>query len=222
LNIDAVAGATEDQACSHSFGESTCLSQDQSSISFLHDMISSHLCANFFLILPWKIDKVVVLGADEEGNGGLVETPALTIPLFDAVESAFPSQVKHEENCHCIITDEWQHVDEFALSTKVPYRKGDLSIPNRDGLLHKVDTCIPLVSAFKAVFLQVSTKGLNVVFVPAALDVFDHQTCLADLRIPDHANLYDDTTLVLWSLLPLLIWILSLIPLLTGEARAWP
>jgi hypothetical protein len=44
------------------------------------------------------------------------------------------------------------------------------------------------------------TECLDVVFVPAALDVFDHQAGLADLRISDHANLDYHTGVLVGSL----------------------
>lgn len=46
------------------------------------------------------------------------------------------------------------------------------------------------------------TQCLNVILVPAALDVFHHQTRFADLGIADHADLDDDAR-VLLCLLPL-------------------
>jgi hypothetical protein len=48
------------------------------------------------------------------------------------------------------------------------------------------------------------TQRLNVVFVPAALDIFDHQTGLSNLRVADHANLDDDTSVLVRFLLLLL------------------
>jgi hypothetical protein len=59
---------------------------------------------------------------------------------------------------------EREHVDELALSAKIPDGEGDLGIADRDGLFHKVDA-----------------ERLNVIFVEAAFDVADHQTCLANL-----------------------------------------
>lgn len=46
-----------------------------------------------------------------------VETPGLTIPLLHAVQRRFSCQIKHEKDGDCIITDEGQHRDEFALAT---------------------------------------------------------------------------------------------------------
>ena len=63
---------------------------------------------------------MVVFCADQEWNGGLVEAPALTVPLFDGVECALAGQVEHEEDCDGIITDKGQHVDEFALTAQIP------------------------------------------------------------------------------------------------------
>ena len=36
---------------------------------------------------------------------------------------------------------------------------------------------------------QLLTQGLDIVLVEGTLDVFDHQTRLADLRVADHADL---------------------------------
>lgn len=46
------------------------------------------------------------------------------------------------------------------------------------------------------------TERLNVVLIPAALDILDHQARLPDLRIPDHAH-FDYHTRIL--LLPLAV-----------------
>lgn len=42
------------------------------------------------------------------------------------------------------------------------------------------------------------TKGLNIVLVEATLYVFNHQTCLANLRVPDHADFDDDAARKAW------------------------
>ena len=62
------------------------------------------------------------------------------------------------------------------------------------------------------------TQSLNVVFVPAALDILDHQGGLADLRITDHSNLDDDASILL-GLLPLGI-LVAVVAVLTVQARA--
>jgi hypothetical protein len=67
----------------------------------------------------------------------------------------------------------------------------------------------PVAVSKVAVELQMfRTKCLNVIFVPAALNVFHHQTSLANLRISDHADLNNDAGILVcrlwWSLLLLL------------------
>lgn len=62
------------------------------------------------------------------------------------------------------------------------------------------------------------TQSLNVVFIPAALDVLDHQGGLADLRIADHSNL-DDNASILLGLLPLGI-LIAVVAVLTVQTRA--
>ena len=118
---------------------------------------------------------MVVLCADEDGDGRLVEAAALAVPLLDAVESALARQVEHEEDGDGVVADEWQHVDKLALAAEVPYGERDFCIADRDGLLHKVDA-----------------ERLDIVLVPAALDVLDHEGRLADLRVANHADLDDD------------------------------
>ena len=88
------------------------------------------LVGNFFLLFSWEVDKGIIFCANKEWNGGFVEATTLTIPLFDRIESTLTSEVKHKENGDSIVADEWQHVDEFALTTQVPDGESDLSVPN--------------------------------------------------------------------------------------------
>ena len=80
----------------------------------------TYLIRDLFLIFSRKIDKMVVLRADEERNGGLVETPTLPVPFLDGVESALARQVEHEQDSDSVIANERQHVDEFPLTSKIP------------------------------------------------------------------------------------------------------
>ena len=102
---------------------------------------STHLIAYLFLILSWKIDEMIVFGANQEGNSSLVEASTLSVPLLDAVERRLPRKVEHEEDGNSVITDERKHVDELALTTKIPDGEGDFGIAYRDCLFHEVDTC---------------------------------------------------------------------------------
>ena len=79
-----------------------------------------YLCGYLFLLLSREIDKVVVLCADQEGYGGLVKAPTLAVPFLDGVECALPGQVEHEEDGDGVVADEGEHVDEFALTPKIP------------------------------------------------------------------------------------------------------
>ena len=135
----------------------------------------SYLIRDLLLVLPGKVHKVVVFGAYQDRDGGLVEAAALAVPLLDAVQGALPGQVEHEEDGDGVVADEGQHVDELALAAEVPDAEGDLGVADADGLLHEVDA-----------------EGLDVVLVPAALDVLDHQTGLAYLGVAHHAHLDDD------------------------------
>lgn len=118
---------------------------------------------------------MVILGANQDGNSCLVETPALTVPLLDAVESTLARQVEHEKDGYRVVADEGQHVDELALAAQIPDTEGDFGVPDADSLFH-----------------EVYTEGLDVVLVPATLDIFDHEGGLADLRVTDHPDLDHD------------------------------
>lgn len=133
---------------------------------------TTYLIGNLLLVLDWKVDKVVVLCADQDGNCRLVESAALAIPLLDAVERALARQVKHEEDSDCVIAHQRQHVDKLALAAQVPDGKGDFGVADGNGLFHEIDT-----------------QRLDVVLVPASLHVFDHERRLADLGIANHADL---------------------------------
>lgn len=88
------------------------------------------LCADLFLIFLGKADEMIILGANEKGNGSLVESSPLPVPFLDTVQSALSCQVKHEQYCDRIITDQRQHVDEFSLSTEIPDGERDLGVPD--------------------------------------------------------------------------------------------
>lgn len=115
---------------------------------------------------------MVILGTDKNGNGRLVEPSALPIPLLDTVECALPREIKHEQDGDSVVAHERQHVDKLSLTTKIPDAEGDFSVAYADSLLHEIDT-----------------QRLDVVLIPATLDVFDHQARLADLCIAHHADL---------------------------------
>lgn len=119
---------------------------------------------------------MVVFGADQKGDGGLIEAACLAIPLLDRVERGFARQVKHEQDGDGVVAYERKHVDEFALASEIPDAERDLGVADRDGLLHKVDA-----------------EGLDVVLVEGSLDVANHEGCLADLRVANHANFEDHT-----------------------------
>lgn len=85
---------------------------------------------------------MIVLGTDKKRDGSFIEASALAVPLFYAVQSGFSGKVEHEQDCDSIIADKGQHIHEFPLSTKIPNREGDLSIPYGNGLLHEVHTWI--------------------------------------------------------------------------------
>ena len=149
---------------------------------------------------------MVVLGSNQERDGGLVEAAALSVPLFDAVEGGFAREIEHEEDGDCVVADEGQHVDEFALSTQIPDAEGDFGVPDANRLLHEVHPCAIMLVVLSQwlVLLGGHTQCLDVVLVPAALDVFDHQTRLAYLSVSHHAY-FDHHARVLLCLLPLSI-----------------
>ena len=122
LHVDTVAGAAEDETGFHGLGESLCLIRD------------------FLLLLSRKVDKVVVLCADQEGYRGLVKASSLAVPFLDGVEGALAGQIEHEQDGDGVVADERQHVDKLALATEIPDGEGDFRVPNGDGLLHEIDT----------------------------------------------------------------------------------
>lgn len=157
LHIDTVRSATKYQCGTHRLGE------------------SSSLVGYFLLLFAGEIDEVVILGAHEDWNSGLVEASTLPIPFLNAVKGALASEVKHEQDGNRIVANQGKHVDELALATQVPDAEGDLGVADADCLLHEIDA-----------------QGLDVVLVPAALHILDHQACLADLGITNHADFDDD------------------------------
>lgn len=118
---------------------------------------------------------MVVLGADENWDGRLVEPAPLAIPLFDAIQCTLAGEIKHEENGDCVVAHKRQHVDKLSLTTEIPDRKGDFRVADRDCLFHEIDT-----------------QRLDIILIPAPLDVLDHQRGLADLRITNHSDLDDN------------------------------
>lgn len=99
LNVDAMAGAAEDQARFHCFGKALGLDGD------------------FFLILPGKVDKMVILGSHKEWNRSLVESTTLSVPFLDRVQCAFAGKIEHEQDSNSVITHKRQHVHKLALAT---------------------------------------------------------------------------------------------------------
>ena len=65
----------------------------------------AYLCRYFFLLLPWEIDKVIVLCADEEGNGRFVKATPLAVPFLYRVEGALTGEIEHEEYGDGVVTD---------------------------------------------------------------------------------------------------------------------
>lgn len=137
------------------------------------------LIRDLLLVFSRKIDKVVIFGADQERDGSFIESPALSVPLLNAVEGALPREVEHEENGHGVVAHQGQHIHKLPLAAKVPDGEGDLGIADGDGLLHEVDT-----------------QSLDVVFIPTALDVLDHQRGLPDLGVAHHADLDHHAVLI--------------------------
>lgn len=168
--------AAEDQCRTHRLGESPSLKQKcQQARTLSYTDTQSYLVGNFLLLLPRQVHKVIVLCAYEDRNGRLVESSPLTIPLLDAVQRALAGQVEHKQDGHGIVAHERQHIDELALAAKIPDAEGNLGVADADGLFHEVDA-----------------QSLDVVLVPAAFDIFDHQTCLANLSVANHADLDDN------------------------------
>jgi hypothetical protein len=118
--------------------------------------------------------------------GYLIEAPCLPIPLLDGVECGLATEVEHEQYCNGIVTDEGQHIDKLSLATEIPYGERYLCVADADCLLHKVDACVSPAR-------EVDTKCLYIIFIKGSLDVFDHETRLANGRVANHADLDHDT-----------------------------
>lgn len=114
-----MARTAKDKTCSHGLCETSCLADWLVRVGG-SGRSKLYLIADLFLIFSWEIDKLIVLSADQERNGSLVEASTLSVPLFDAIEGRFSSQVEHEEDGDGIIAHEGQHVDKFALTTQIP------------------------------------------------------------------------------------------------------
>ncbi len=84
---------------------------------------------------------MVIFRSDQEGDGGLVESPPLSIPFFDRIQRAFAGKIEHEQDRYCIIADQRKHVDEFTLAAQVPDRECDFCVADRYCLFHKIDAC---------------------------------------------------------------------------------
>lgn len=148
---------------------------------------------------------MIILGAHQDGNCRLIKASPLPVPLLDTVEGAFPRQVKHEQDSHGVVAHQGQHVDKLALTTQIPNGKGDFGISDGNGLFHEVDA-----------------QSLNIVFVPAALDIFDHEGGFAYLGIAHHSDLDDDMVpTVLGLIRPLPIVAVSLMRRV-GQATGGP
>lgn len=48
---------------------------------------------------------MIILCANQERNGCLVETSPLAVPFFDGIESALSGQVKHEQYGNGVVAD---------------------------------------------------------------------------------------------------------------------
>ena len=91
---------------------------------------------------------MIVFCADQEWNSSLIEATSLSVPFLDAVKRTLACEVEHEKDSNSVIAYEREHVDEFALSAKIPDAERDLSIANRDGFLHEIDACCAFILAF--------------------------------------------------------------------------
>lgn len=99
----------------------------------------TYLNRNLLLVFAREIDKMVILCANQERDGGLVEPPALAVPFLDRIESALPGEIEHEQNGNSVVTHQRKHVDKLPLATKIPDRKGNFRIADGDCLFHEVD-----------------------------------------------------------------------------------
>jgi hypothetical protein len=83
LHVDAVTGRAEDETGLH--GSCKPLSLDRVRLSSPTSDEDAYLVGDLFLLLSWKVDKVIVLCANQERDGSLVEAASLPVPLLDGV-----------------------------------------------------------------------------------------------------------------------------------------
>ena len=91
----------------------TSTRKDQAGLHSLREAF--RLQRDLFLLLPGEVDEVIVFCTNQERNGSLIEAATLSIPFFDTVQGRLASEVEHEEDRYCVVADEGEHVDEFAL-----------------------------------------------------------------------------------------------------------
>lgn len=101
LNIYAVAGATEDQRCSHCFGKTAGLGhllavKTVGEMPLPPQKHGLYLIRYLLLLFTRQIHEMVILGSDQNWDGRLVEAPSLAIPFLDAVQCALACQIEHE------------------------------------------------------------------------------------------------------------------------------
>ena len=105
MNVDAVAGAAEDKTSSHGFSKASCLFASQHKVGHLAEF-RIYLVADLLLIFAWKVDEVIVFGANQEWYRCLVEASPLSVPLLDTVQGGLAGEVEHEEDGNSVVANE--------------------------------------------------------------------------------------------------------------------
>lgn len=87
-----------------------------------------YLSGDFLLVFFGKVDKVVVLGADEERDRRFVKASSLPIPFFNRIQCTLPSKIEHKKYSNGVVADEREHVDKLSLTAQIPNGEGDFGI----------------------------------------------------------------------------------------------
>ena len=103
LHVNAVTCTAENETGFHCPGETLGLYSVRESV--LPVKTSTYLIRDLLLLLPWKVDKVVVLCSYQERDSSLVEASSLPVPFLNGVECALAGQVEHEEYGNSVVAD---------------------------------------------------------------------------------------------------------------------
>ena len=186
LHVDAVACTTEYQTGTHRLGEPTGLTK------FVNSSERKGSKHTWFDISSWscggKLTKWSYLVPIKNGIAVLLNPrPCLYHSLIElSVLFLVRSNMKR------MATASLQTRGSMLTNSRCPPRsqiENVISVFRIDMVFSMKLTPGSSASTYRATANGLGTQCLNVVFIPAALDVFDHQTGFPNLCIAHHANL---------------------------------